>query len=302
MNNRIATTVLALLGALTAGCVAPDDAVDPATAALNPTVTDIWVAELLDSRRRLRVGTPRNITDRPGYDNQPHFLPDGSGILYTAMDANGQADTWRYEFERGRPFRVTRTTESEYSPTPHPDGGFTVVRVEADGTQRLWRFGDDGGEPQLLLEDMAPVGYQAWFDAHRVALFMLGEPPTLAVANLADASSETVLQSVGRSMHPTPGRDTVSVVHKVSADEWNVVEVAFDGTATKIASLPRPSEDFAWLPDGEIVVGHGSRLLMHRPGSDGWREIADFSEHGVEQITRIAVSPNGDRIAFVAQR
>ncbi|MCA1799135.1 MAG: hypothetical protein LC632_06645 [Xanthomonadaceae bacterium] len=293
---------LVLLAAV-GGCADRDEAVDPATAALNPTLTDIWVAELLDSRRRLRLGTPRNVTDRPGYDNQPHFLPDGSGFLYTAMDANGQADTWRYEFERGRRFRVTRTPESEYSPTPHPDGGFTVVRVEADGAQRLWRFRDDGDEPQLLLEAIAPVGYQAWFNAHRVALFVLGEPPTLVVANLADGGSEIVLQSVGRSMHPVQGKGTVSVVHKVSADEWNVVEIALDGTATKLATLPRPSEDFAWLPDGQLVVGHGSRLLMRRPGgNDGWQEIADFSEYGIEQITRIAVSPTGDRIAFVAQR
>ena len=38
------------------------------------------------------------------------------------------------------------TPENEYSPQPIPDDdGFSVVRVEADGDQRLWRFGPAGG-------------------------------------------------------------------------------------------------------------------------------------------------------------
>lgn len=302
------TMPAALLGAALAGCGGIGDSTPVDPVGVNPTETDIWVAELLDSHRRLRVGTPQNITDRPGYDNQPYFLPDGSALLYTAIDTHGQADTWRYEFERGRRYRVTRTPEGEYSPTPHTDGGFTVVRVEPDGAQRLWRFDDEGKNPQLLLEAVQPVGYQAWFNAHQVALFVLGEPPTLVVANLADSSVRTVLQSVGRSLHAIPGREAISAVHKVSADEWNIVEIALDGTVTTLAPLPLPSEDYAWLPDGQLVVGRGTKLFVLTPGNGsngtngGWQEIADFASHGIQQITRLAVSPAGDRIAFVAQR
>ena len=45
----------------------------------------------------------------------------------------------------GSTTRVTNTPESEYSPTVTPDGAhISVIRVEADGTQRLWRFTIDG--------------------------------------------------------------------------------------------------------------------------------------------------------------
>src|SRR5437016_12697533 len=52
-----------------------------------------------------------NITNRPGYDNQPAF--DGSAILYTSI-RGGQADIWR--FENGKSTQVTATPESEYRP------------------------------------------------------------------------------------------------------------------------------------------------------------------------------------------
>src|SRR5206468_3714365 len=101
--------------------------------------TDIYLYRLSRSlvpfRQRLI-----NITNRPGYDNQPSF--DGPAILYTSI-RNGQADIYR--FEDGIHAPVTSTPESEYSAALTPDGNaITVVRVERDSTQRLWRFPKDG--------------------------------------------------------------------------------------------------------------------------------------------------------------
>ena len=295
--------IVSLVLALSACAPEGDDLATDATVAA-PSETDIWVAELLDSGRRLRVGAPSNATDRPGYDNQPFFLPDGSAFLYTSIDANGQADVWRHEFDRGRSYRVTRTEESEFSPTPHADGTFTVIRVEADGRQRLWRFENDGANPQLLLPDVEPVGYQAWADEHQVAMFILGEPPTLASADVRTGETRSLLSSIGRALHRVPGKRTISVVHKAAENDWQIVEVDLaSGDVSELAPLLRPAEDYAWLPDGQLIMGRGSKLYLRRPGEDReWREFADFSGHGITQITRIAVSPASNRIAFVAQR
>lgn len=295
---------LALLGLTLSACTPTGDEIATDVPVVSPSETDIWVAELLDSGRRLRVGTPSNVTDRPGYDNQPHFLPDGSAFLYTSIDASGQADVWRHEVDRGRNYRVTRTAESEFSPTPHADGSFTVIRVEADGRQRLWRFDGEGENPELLLADVEPVGYQAWVDEHRVALFILGEPPTLAATDVRTGELRSLLSSIGRALHRVPGKGTVSVVHKAAEHDWQIVEVDLgSGDVSELAPLLRPAEDYAWLPDGQLIMGRGSKLYLRRPGDDReWREFADFSAHGITQITRIAVSPASNRIAFVAQR
>lgn len=298
------TLLVGALAAALSACTPADTEITPAVTIASPSETDIWVAELLDSGRRLRIGTPTNATNRPGYDNQPFFLPDGSAILYTSIDATGQADVWRHEFDRGRSFRVTRTAESEFSPTPHADGSFTVIRVEADGRQRLWRFDGEGTNPELLLADVEPVGYQAWVDEHRVALFILGEPPTLATADVRTGEPRSLLSSIGRALHRVPGKGTVSVVYKAAENDWQIVEVDLaSGDVSELAPLLRPAEDYAWLPDGQLIMGRGSKLYLRRPGADReWRELADFSGHGIAQITRIAVSPASNRIAFVAQR
>ncbi len=71
---------------------------------------------------------------------------------------------------------IASNPESEYSATPLPDGsGLSVIRVEADSTQRLWRFDMDGANGSVVLEDVAPVGYHAWADQRTLVMFVLGE-------------------------------------------------------------------------------------------------------------------------------
>src|SRR5258707_11489719 len=128
-----------------------------------PPDTEIYLAPLSMSGGRLTVGPPVNITSSPGYDNQPSFAPDGRSVLFTSLRGGAQTDIYRYDIAAGRVARVTNTPESEYSPTVTPDGAhISVIRVEADGTQRLWRFTMDGTEPELVLADVKPVGYHAW--------------------------------------------------------------------------------------------------------------------------------------------
>src|SRR5258705_436310 len=130
---------LALVAAALAGAQAPPG-------------TDIFLADLRarGAGDRVEVGPPVNATHRTGYDNQPFFTPDGRSFLYTSV-TDGQADIWRYDIAAGRSVQLTKTTpESEYSATPLPAGsGFSVVRVEADSTQRLWRFDWAGGHAAL---------------------------------------------------------------------------------------------------------------------------------------------------------
>ena len=64
-----------------------------------------------------------------------------------------------------------------------------------------------------------------------------------------------------------------------------------------------PGEDYAWTPDGKLLMGQGAKLFVWDPTLGGdWREIADLGSAGIGGITRLAVSPLGDRLALVAER
>lgn len=270
-----------------------------------PPATDIYLLTLNRQDGRILPTEPVNITDRDGYDNQPAFLPDGSGLLYTSIRADGQADTYRYNLGEGSITRLTRTPESEYSPTPMAGGRFfSVVRVEADSTQRLWRFPLQGGEPNVLLEHIQPVGYHAWADSVTVALFVLGDPPTLQLADLRTGRAKKMADGIGRSLQKIPGSRAISFVHKVVEKEWWVKRLDVDsGTVTALIQTLPGSEDHSWTPDGVLLMGKGSKLYQWDPPVDeGWREIADLASAGIQGTSRLAVSPKGDRIAVVGGR
>jgi hypothetical protein len=272
--------------------------------AQGPPGTDIFLAALHERAGRIEIGAPINVTHRTGYDNQPCFAPDGRSFLYTSV-TDGQADIWRYTIVAGRSARVTETPESEYSPTPLPDGsGFSVVRVEADSTQRLWRFDWTGAHPALVLADVKPVGYHAWGDEHAVALFVLGQPPTLQVADTRSGTATRVASDIGRGVQRIPGRPAISFVQKGSPPDsaWTLTEFDLGTRRTRplVGTLPGVDQ-YAWTPRGVLLMAKGAKLYQWSParGAD-WEEVADFTALGLETITRLAVSRRGDRLALVA--
>jgi hypothetical protein len=291
-----------VLAATAAGLGAQPPAAPGRVASPQP---DVYLASITIRDGQPAVGPPMNITDRPGYDNQPAFFGDGSALLFTSVRDDAQADIYRYHIATRRVTRVTATApESEYSATAI-DGGraISVVRVERDSTQRLWRFPLDGGPPTVILEGVRPVGYHAWADDHTLALFVLGTPNTLRLADTRSGSADTIATGIGRSLHRVPGTRTISFVRKVSPTEWWIerLDVATRRTA-RLVRLPEGVEDYAWMPGGSVVAGRGSTLLWWSgQGGDDWRPVADLSSAGVKGITRLAVSPGGDRLAFVAE-
>ena len=274
-----------------------------------PPATDIYLADLRVAGGRVSVGVPVNVTARPGYDNQPFFLHDGRAFLYTSIRKDSQADIYRYDIAAQTSIRLTTTRESEYSPTPLPDGsGFSAVRVEADSTQRLWAFALDGSRPRLVLDSIKPVGYHAWADGHTLVLFVLGSPSTLQIADASSppsgARGAVIARDIGRSLQRIPGRPSVSFVQRDSvAGPW-LEEL--DTRTHRVTKLVKPppgggADFFAWTPGGIVLTASGTKLYQWDPRRGGaWDEVADFAAAGLSSVTRLAVSPQGDRLAIVA--
>lgn len=265
--------------------------------------TDIWLADLSVRDGRVAVGKPANVTARAGYDNQPAFLPDGSGFLYTRIGADGQADIWRYQIAQRRTSAVITTPESEYSATPQRGGrAFTVVRVERDSTQRLWRFAPPDS-PTVVLKDLKPVGYQAWTDAGTVVTFVLGDPNALVVADVGTGRADTAARNIGRALQPVPGRPAVSFVERVDSTEAWLAEVNVINRETKrLVRLPPRAEFHVWTPLGIALTTDGAMVFQWDPvGGQPWTPVIDLAAEGLRGATRLAVSAKGDRLAIVAR-
>jgi dipeptidyl aminopeptidase/acylaminoacyl peptidase len=289
----------------------------PAQAAAPPRPsTDVFVAPLKVSGATVTIGAPVNISSSPGYDNQPSFTPDGAAVLFTSVrDDAKQSEIYRYDFGAGADgggtlSRLTETAESEYSPTVTPDGRhFSVIRVEADGTQRLWQFTMDGKSPSLVLTDVKPVGYHAWSDDRTLALFVLGKPATLQLADRITGAAIIAASDIGRSIQKIPGRNAFSFVLRETpaggTPTLTVREIDPKSRATT-ALVPVVSgateADLAWTPDGLLLMAHDGALYGWRRGDKTWSRLADLAALGLSGVSRMAISPKGDRIAFVANQ
>lgn len=279
------------------------------TDAAPPPDTDIYLAPLTIVDGRPTVGTPENITKTPGYDNQPSFTPDGGAVLFTSARGGKQTDIYRYDISTRQTTRVTNTPESEYSPTITPDRQhISVIRVEADQTQRLWQFTLDGTDPTLVLSDIKPVGYHAWLDDHTLALFVLGQPATLQIADTKTGKAEIFARDIGRSIQRIPTADAVSFVQREAPSEAGAPPIlwirAFDLRVRQITELVRAvtgakEADTAWMPDGMVLMAFKDTLYGWKLGQRDWLNLADLGALGLHNVTRLAVSPRGDRIALV---
>ena len=65
----------------------------------------------------------------------------------------------------------------------------------------------------------------------------------------------------------------------------------------RITKTLEGSEDYCWTPAGHLLMAKGSELYRIRPGQDQeWQLMADL---GVGEFYRLAMSPNGNKLAVV---
>ena len=278
---------------------------------------EVYLAGLSVTGGKVTITNPVNISNNAAYDNQPSFTPDGSAVLFTSVRGDRKPDPkvaaatgseiYRFDIASGKLSQLTTTNESEYSPTVTPDGrSFSVIQVEADGTQRLWRFPiAGGGKAELVLADIKPVGYHAWADASTLALFVLGEPATLQLADTSTGQAEILARNIGRSLQRVPGGG-ISFVQREASDSGQTVTVMrLDPATKKITPLVRVIDgvrdpDLAWTPDGLLLLAAGGKLYGWRLGDAQFQQVADLEAVGLRGASRMAVSPKGDRLAIVA--
>tara|TARA_R110000868_G_scaffold106587_3_gene292248 strand:- start:18188 stop:19165 length:978 start_codon:yes stop_codon:yes gene_type:complete len=285
-----------------------EDADDGAAAAAAPG-TDIHVFQLDWTGDTPALGRQLMATARPGYDNQPFFVPGEDALLYTSDDETGETDIWRLDLASGARTNITNTPgESEYSPRIAPDGSSLSYIFQPPGgyAGNVYLAGPDNSD-RGAAEALAPVGYYAFSgDMGHVAVFALGEPNTLQLID-RQADPETVIHIAdepGRSLFMTPRGNAI---YYVLTDESGhaVIHVLDVNTAStsEMFQLPDGTEDFAiaLLPTDAVAFfanENGQLVFRH---NDGWESIGDLAGAGLTGITRIAVSSDLSRIAIVAE-
>lgn len=264
--------------------------------------SDIYLFNFKIDKNQFSLSNARNITNSPGYDNQPHFLADSKSLLYSSDDGFGQTDVYRYNLAARSERRLTFTPGSEYSPTITPDGKyFSCIILEKNGDQFLWQYPLQGAVPRKLTS-VAPVGYHCWINENQISLFVVGSPNTLQLVNLSTDNSEIIANSPGTTLMKIPGKE--NLMSYVDLSDENTWSIKSFNTSTKelteIVKTVKKSQYYTWTPSGILLMGDGKRLYKLDLETDtDWVELANLNDYGIAEFTRITVSPDGNLLAVV---
>lgn len=266
------------------------------------------------------VSDVRNITPGKGANFQPSFTRDGAAVLF-ASDRTGSNNVFRHDIASGKTTAVTQVAHNLYSPTPLPDGsGFSAIRVvDADPNYgieskqpSLWRFGWDGKEIAPAVPTMR-VGYHAWIDEQRLALFIVDDVAErnahqAVLFNRATGKTTPLTAKPGRSLGRTPDGKRASFVDQTDPAHWRICAMGEGDTQPQVLvetpvgpegeKDPNRSQYFVWLPDGSMLMARGNLLLRWdgKPGG-GFQPFAELADLG-GAIRNITASPDGKRLAF----
>ena len=257
--------------------------------------TDIWLVDIVKTNDSISLKSPVNITKREGYDNQPVFSADGKYILYTSIREDKKAHIYKYILKRKKSKQFTFTTTSEYSPAFTPDGeSVSVVMVEKDSVQRLWKFPINGGSPSLIMKTIDSIGYYCWITKDSLAMVKTSNPPVLEVANPNTERHKVLAHNVGRCM--TTEADRLYYVQKPMDNYYYLY-----WSGAYVSQIP--NEDFALLRTKQPLVFAGvqAKIVVISIYNRKQKTLLDLSAYGIKNITRIAINKDATRMAIVAE-
>ena len=260
------------------------------------------IAFLVFQSSGFEIGKPVvNITTHRLEDDQPAFLPDSTGFLFTSNRDGRQSDVFRYDIRSRAVTQVTRTPEDEWEPAPSADGGtITVIR---GAERRLWRINIDGSDAGPVSSHPAGVVAHAPLSPTSTAAIVQRDANTraLQLVDTATGSADTIESGIGRSFFIRPDRTSIGFLKTVPDGslvmrEWTVATRKARETGFALEG----ADSITCTPAGALLMARASKVFVFEADTDRWYEIADLDKSRVRSIERLAVSPDAKWIAIVS--
>lgn len=243
------------------------------------------------------------------YQNQPEFSLDGKQLLWTAHAGQGDLATDIRYVELANPTQqhtLRSTPFGEFSATALPSdvGSYSVVRVEKDGTQRIWRL---SANAEQLLIDLPGVGYHAWGEHGDVLVFLLEDKsaPNRAAYRKADGSLITLNSHIGRALAHIPATELFYFTAPAKGQAaqsplWLWQYDAARNQTKPILAMPSGGIDLAVSPKGQLWASAGQRLYVL--AGHAWQVAADLSKQCQGKVSRFKFHRQQPLLAFVCEK
>jgi len=160
-------------------------------------------------------------------------------------------------------------------------------------------------ESALLIEGLQ-VAYYSFFNKKTILSSVLsGNNLDLVISNLSKKTNDTLIENVGGSIHKVPNSKEEMSYTSVNEDgNMDIFQLDMKSLESFfVTELPIGIQDHIWLDESKLLIGSLDKLYMlDFFGSEDWKLVADLSEYNIKEITRLAVSPDGTKLAIVAEK
>jgi hypothetical protein len=261
--------------------------------------TDIWLFKLKAEKEIFSVEKGINTTNRPGYDNQPSFSEDGKKIWYVSIREDKQADVYAYLIGDKKSVQLTKTAESEYSPTfVSPASGINCVVVEKDSTQRIWQYDEKTGAAKSFLFDEDSVGYFTYLNTDTVLYYKLTNPHSLRMRSLKTGADVFIASGIVRGFKAINRHEFVFGIKDSASVSFyryhTVLQKAFP-----YCNYPSLSEDIVWHSAWGLLKSENAEILQYSDKEKKWIKLFDLSPFGIKKITRFAFDNKNKSLVVV---
>ena len=260
--------------------------------------TDVWLFKLQTSKQITIIKSAKNITNREGYDNQPGFSNDAKKIYFVSIKQDKQADIYYYDLGKEKIVQLTKTEESEYSPTLTPDDKsiacVTVLKDSAqvilplsikEGTISEYPIVSSKGDNWLSISKFDSAGYFTFLNADTVIYYKLTQPHSLRYYCI----STNIDKWLG--YNPVRGFKAINrhtLIYGLK-DSTKVTFYKYDFVlhkSEKYSEYNSLNEDIIWHNEWGLLKSEGAKILRYNEATSIWSVLFDLSTYGLKKITR----------------
>ncbi|MFT5611615.1 MAG: Tol biopolymer transport system component [Arenicella sp.] len=265
--------------------------------------TDIFLLDLKLDSDSMEISNAKNVTARPGYDNQPYFTKNSESFVFSRDDGY-QTDIYEYDIAKQKTERLSRSDNTEFSPTPFLDG--SNLAFVTDRSNSIWYASrDELDNPKWVFAENPihePIGYFSWNHATGDILYWSQYGFSLTLAHESKTDVHYVSgNAIPSTPHIIPGTNRFSFVHRqANGDAWIKELDPISKAIRPLTPIVGSNANYTWAPDRSIVMIEGHTLYRwQETGSAIWEKISDLTSQGILSASRVAISPNGKRMAIV---
>ncbi len=258
---------------------------------------NLYLFDFILVEDQINLKQPYLLTEfnQEGYNNQASFI-DQENIIFSSNYLNPDStDLWIINIEEDLLYQYTDTKGiSEFSPRLQADESVTTVRIEQDGaTQLLWKYPYDRSHfGRAISKKLTNVGYYEYVSENELILFLVDTTHQLVFHDLDTKRTNLLIENPGRTFKLDRNGNLI-FIHKIGSTSF-LKSYNFDERKAKtITTMPDNVEDFLLLNENLYLAGKNDKLLLFdRNESTEWKEVADLSLWGINEVTRMTKHRN----------